>query len=218
MDSCEKNFDFTNTDFVQIRQGILKNVEKYLPENIEIINIRHNQYHEVYSFKEQELCADISIFFKAKGTISDIRDSTKPALNELGSRILATLLQIKGGRIDVIKSMDLRELDKLSDKFTDFVEKIRDRLNQHDIKTDLIGISDYSFTLSFSKLLQNCTCVFHFNKFKQNLSVEAREKLKNQDLLAVINNEISEVFKAITNNTDQEVCDNSDDEDDDVAY
>ena len=218
MDSCENKFDFTNTDFVQIRQGILENVKKYLPDNIQIINIRHNQYHEVYSFKEQELFADISIFFKSKGIISDIRDSTRPMQNELGSRIVTTLLQIKGGRIDVIKSMDLRELDKLSSKFTDFVEKIKDRLKQRDIKTDLIGIGDYSFTLSFSKQLQNCTYIFYFNKYLQDLKLQARDKINNQEFQDIINKEINEIYNSINNNTDQGGCDNSDDEDDEVPY
>lgn len=214
----KKTFDFTNTDFVLIRQGIKKNVEQYLPENLQIINIRHNQYQEVYSFKEQDVYADISIFFKAKGNISDVKDSTKPITNDLGAKILTALQPLKGGRIDVIESMDIKELDKLSNIFTDFVLKIKDRLNQHGIKTDLICINDYNFTLSFSKQLQNCTYIFHFNKYKQNLKIEARDKSRNQDLCDVINNEISEIYNVINNemnnNTDKEFCDKTDDEDD----
>lgn len=210
----DKKFDFTNIDFGLIRQGILENVEHYLPDNLQIINIRHNQYQEVYSFKEQDVYADISIFFKAKGNISDIKDSTKPIVNELGAKIITALQPLKGGRIDVIESMDIKELDKLSNKFTDFVIKIKDRLNQYGIKTDLIGINDYNFTLSFSKQLQNCSYIFHFNKYQQNLKIEARDKCRNQELCNVINNEIREVYNAINNNTDKDFYDKTDDEDD----
>ena len=114
----------------------------------------------------------------------------------MGEQLLKVLQPLKGGRIDADNSLDINELDKLSSKFTAFVKKIKDNLKQHNINTELIEIDDYKFTLSFSKNLRNCVYIFHFNKYLQDLKVEVRDKLKEQDLKSIINSSIEEWFNS----------------------
>ncbi len=195
MDYCEEQFDFEHTDFLKIRQGIFKAVKELIGNTFQIVNIRHIQYQESYSFRKDDDFADIKIFFKAKGQISDVKDATNP-VNSLGEQLLKVLQPLKGGRIDADNSLDINELDKLSSKFTAFVKKIKDNLKQHNINTELIEIDDYKFTLSFSKNLRNCVYIFHFNKYLQDLKVEVRDKLKEQDLKSIINSSIEERFNS----------------------
>ena len=195
MDYCEEQFDFEHTDFLKIRQGIFKAVKELLVNTFEIVYILLIQYQVSYSFWKDYDFADIKIFFKAKGQISDVKDATNP-VNSLGEQLLKVLQPLKGGRIDADNSLDINELDKLSSKFTAFVKKIKDNLKQHNINTELIEIDDYKFTLSFSKNLRNCVYIFHFNKYLQDLKVEVRDKLKEQDLKSIINSSIEEWFNS----------------------
>lgn len=219
MNNSENQFDFEHYDFPEIRKGIFEAVKELIGNNIQIVNIRHIQYQESYSFREGDTFADIRIYFKAKGLISDIKDTSKP-ITTFGELLLKVLSPLKGGQIDVEKSLDLNELDKLSKQFTSFVKKIKENLQQKNIRTELIEISDYKFTLSFSLQLKKCIYIFHFNKYFQNLQIEARNKVKNSDLIDIVNASIKECFASINDNNIEKSSEETKikDEEDPFAY
>ena len=201
----EPNFD--STDHIELRRGIFNIITNELPNDISIENIKHNQYQECYLFKRGDLSADIILSFKEKGLISSIQDRTRPQQNELSQFLCNTLNKLEGKLIPKTNNtLDIRRLDSISEKFTEFVLKISRELEKNSIKTTLLKIDTFCFILQFSaQNLETCRYRVTFNKEKRITAFIAENRMQTLDLCSFIDSIIESISNDFEKSNENEL-------------
>jgi len=173
-----------------IRFGIFCFIDKLITPPIEIVDITHKPYTEIYTFKDNEVYVDINITFNGKGKITQISNTTKTGLSEPGIRIRESLSPLKGKQFSSKnEEVSPQKLKDISFLFYDFYNSLKNILAKEGIDSCLTRIEDYCFTLSFSNQ-SNESCVFrmYFNSKYEITKASAVNESENQELCLKIRN------------------------------
>lgn len=181
-------FGISQEDSVQL--GIFRFIAGLITPPIEIVDIAHKPYTEIYTFKDDGVYADINITFNGKGKISQISNNTKTGISELGIRIKEILSPLKGKQFSSKKEeVSPQKLKEISFLFYDFFISLKNILSKKGIESTLTRIEDYCFTISFSNQ-SNVTCVFrmYFNSKQEITKATAVNENDNKGLCSIIRN------------------------------
>lgn len=165
--NCLRNYNID--EFSPIQKGIFEIVRSLLNETVEIIEIKHEQYRELYYFKYGDAFSTIGFYYKKNNKISNIDIHGAKGNSEFGSKILKYLrdniLNIYVFSAECcLEISDLQIVPKgIYEVFYQLIEK----LAKKNIKTKLIKIDPKQYYISFI-FSQNCFCYvlckFFYNK------------------------------------------------------
>lgn len=191
-------FDFTKfgiskDDYIQL--GIFHFIDGLISPPIEIVDIVHKPYTEIYTFKKEEIFADVNITFNGKGKITQISNTTKTGMTELGCLIKEILSPLKGKQFSSKdEELSPEKLKELSYLFYDFYNNLRALLSKEGINSSLTRIEDYCFTLSFSTPLnESCDFRMYFNGKYEITKASAVNESAHKELCS----KIKEAMKTI---------------------
>lgn len=179
-------FGISQEDYIQL--GIFRFIEGLIAPPIEIVDIAHKPYTEIYTFKDDGVYADINITFNGKGKISQISNTTKTGMSELGIRIKEILSPLKRKQFSSKKEeVSPQKLKDISFLFYDFYNSLKNILSKEGIDSNLTRIEDFCFTLSFSNQ-SNESCVFrmYFNSKYEITKAYAVNENDNKELCSKI--------------------------------
>lgn len=151
-----------------------------MPSGIEVIDIQHNQYSELYTFKRNNESTRIAVWYNIQNILTKIQPIET---NDLSKFIVDTLATLVGHAIYTERSNAFIFQEDFLEKY---FNEIKNRLEQMDIHISDIQHNPYMERYTFCKNDEIAIIDFNYNAKKQFTRIQPSNKSNSDTLVQAI--------------------------------
>jgi hypothetical protein len=151
-----------------------------MPSGIEVIDIQHKQYSELYTFKRNNESTRIAVWYNIQNILTKIQPIET---NDLSKFIVDTLATLVGHAIYTEKSKEFTFQEDFLEKY---FNEIKNRLELMDIHISDIQHNPYMERYTFCKNDEIAIIDFNYNAKKQFTRIQPSNKSNSENLVQSI--------------------------------
>lgn len=161
---------------------LLKKVHSRLDSTgIEIIDIRHDQYQDLYFFKAEEQVAEVQFSYTKKDKVSSVSVRGSGLLQTTLQSLLVTLVGTVLSSVDA--SVSEQQFEFNAEYLEQFHRRIVDVFSEHEIVVSGLFQNQWVQRYTLTKNGELAVIDFHYNKHKQFKKVTPMTNLSSSKLL-----------------------------------
>ncbi|MPW37310.1 ATP-dependent RecD-like DNA helicase [Vibrio sp. B1Z05] len=178
----EQAHQFGISDNQPILKDLLRKVQACIQDSgIEVCNIRHYQYQELYRFKHADAVAEVQFNYNGKNKVSSFNVRETGLLQTLLQQLLT---EVKGVTLSTISTDTIQEQYSFTEPFLEqFHSRISEVFSRHDIKVSNLDQIAWTQRYTLTKYGDTAVIDFFYNGKKQFTKVYPKQDLSSSSHL-----------------------------------